>query len=132
MNNVKEKKIAKCGKRTQSFCDNKFKDCEDCKQCSLVNHRFEKLYKYIDGVKYKLCPRCKEYKKLENFSVMTNRYRSWCKSCTNEYNKINSQKNKKLFIVNEKTPMTSAEVIAYVRKFIKNNIKVIIIKKHYE
>lgn len=126
---MKEKRMAKCGNYTLSFCRTKFKESEDCKQCTLVNHRFEKLYKYINGVKYKLCPRCKEYKKINEFSILSNRYKSWCKSCTNEYNYINSQRNKKIFIVNEKTPMTSAEVMVYVRKFIKSKVKSIIIKK---
>ena len=90
-------KPAPCGKYSKTFCTTKFKNCEDCKQCSLVKHRFEPLYKYINGVKHKRCPRCGEYYPMHQFRPVQSRGRlssSWCKVCFSEYN-LEKYKNKK-------------------------------------
>lgn len=89
-------KMAKCGLYKYSFCTHKH-DAIECSSCLLVN-RHGKMYKYINGVKYKKCPHCGEYKPLSEYHTNSNGHRSWCISCSNtyskEYAKVKKQKNK--------------------------------------
>ena len=79
-----------------SFCTHKHDACE-CSSCLLVN-RHGKMYKYINGVKYKKCPHCGEYKPLSEYHTNTNGHKSWCISCSNayarEYAKAKKQEDK--------------------------------------
>lgn len=77
--------MAKCGLYKYSFCTHKHDACE-CSSCLLVN-RHGKMYKYINGVKYKKCPHCGEYKPLSEYHANSNGYKSWCISCGNAYSK---------------------------------------------
>ena len=88
--------MAKCGLYKYSFCTHKHDACE-CSSCLLVN-RHGKMYKYINGVKYKKCPHCGEYKPLSEYHTNTNGHKSWCITCSNayarEYAKAKKQENK--------------------------------------
>lgn len=88
--------MAKCGLYKYSFCTHKHDACE-CSSCLLVN-RHGKMYKYINGVKYKKCPHCGEYKPLSEYHTNTNGHKSWCISCSNayarEYAKAKKQEDK--------------------------------------
>ena len=88
--------MAKCGMYKYSFCTHKHDACE-CSSCLLVN-RHGKMYKYINGVKYKKCPHCGEYKPLSEYHTNTNGHKSWCITCSNayarEYAKAKKQENK--------------------------------------
>lgn len=88
--------MAKCGMYKYSFCTHKHDACE-CSSCLLVN-RHGKMYKYINGVKYKKCPHCGEYKPLSEYHTNTNGHKSWCISCSNayarEYAKAKKQEDK--------------------------------------
>lgn len=88
--------MAKCGLYKYSFCTHKH-DAVECASCLLVN-RHGKMYKYINGVKYKKCPHCGEYKQLSEYHTNTNGHKSWCISCSNvysrEYAKAKKQENK--------------------------------------
>ena len=89
-------KLAKCGLYKYSFCTHKH-DAVECASCLLVN-RHGKMYKYINGVKYKKCPHCGEYKPLSEYHTNSNGHKSWCVSCSNayskEYAKAKKQENK--------------------------------------
>lgn len=89
-------KMAKCGMYKYSFCTHKH-DAVECASCLLVN-RHGKMYKYINGVKYKKCPHCGEYKLLSEYHTNSNGHKSWCISCSNayskEYAKAKKQENK--------------------------------------
>lgn len=89
-------KMAKCGMYKYSFCTHKH-DAVECASCLLVN-RHGKMYKYINGVKYKKCPHCGEYKPLSEYHTNSNGHKSWCISCSNayskEYAKAKKQENK--------------------------------------
>ena len=56
------------------------------------------MYKYINGVKYKKCPHCGEYKPLSEYHTNTNGHKSWCIACSNayarEYAKAKKQEDK--------------------------------------
>lgn len=105
-------------------------DCEDCKQCSLVKHKFEPLYKFINGHKYKRCPQCGEYRPLSEYKLM-NGYKTWCSTCKKKYGVERYQSKKKLFIINNLEPMTGKEVLKWIREnMIINNIKSINIRKY--
>ena len=78
-------KMAKCGLYKYSFCTHKH-DAVECTSCLLVN-RHGKMYKYINGVKYKKCPHCGEYKPLNEYHTNSIGYKSWCISCSNAYSK---------------------------------------------
>lgn len=90
-------KMAKCGKYSLHHCLCNFHECDDCKVCKLVPHRFYKLYKMIDGIKHKRCARCKEYKPVAEFvyNKATKYYNCWCKKCLNTY-KSNSNETKSI------------------------------------
>lgn len=89
-------KMAKCGLYKYSFCTHKH-DAVECSSCLLVN-RHGKMYKYINGVKYKKCPHCDEYKPLNEYHTNSNGHKSWCISCSNayarEYAKAKKQEDK--------------------------------------
>lgn len=86
--NGKPIKMAKCGKHSLYFCKLEYHDCEDCKKCNLVPHRFYKLYKIIDGVKHKRCSKCGEYKTINCFVLRKNGYlSSWCNKCVTNWKK---------------------------------------------
>lgn len=128
--NCKHKRMAKCNKYTLSFCNNKFMDCEDCKKCSLVKHKFEPLYKFINGVKYKRCPQCGEYYPLSELKQV-NGYKTWCKQCSHKYGVEHYQSKKKLFIINNSEPMTGTEMLKWIREnLIVNNVKSVSIRKY--
>lgn len=88
--------MAKCGLYKYSFCTHKH-DAVECASCLLVN-RHGKMYKYINGVKYKKCPHCGEYKQLSEYHTNTNGHKSWCITCSNayarEYAKAKKQEDK--------------------------------------
>lgn len=88
--------MAKCGMYKYSFCTHKHDACE-CSSCLLVN-RHGKMYKYINGVKYKKCPHCGEYKPLNEYHTNSNGHKSWCIVCSNayarEYAKAKKQEDK--------------------------------------
>lgn len=86
--------IAKCGKYSRYHCLHKYKDCEECLSCQLVNRHAQMLYKIIDGQKYKRCPHCGEYLPIENFryNQKLKNYSSWCKKCHHEYRKSKKYK----------------------------------------
>lgn len=96
-------KMAKCGMYKYSFCTHKHDACE-CSSCLLVN-RHGKMYKYINGVKYKKCPHCGEYKPLSEYHTNSNGHKSWCISCSNayarEYAKAKKQENKPIVRIHE-------------------------------
>ena len=77
--------MAKCGMYKYSFCTHKH-DAVECSSCLLVN-RHGKVYKYINGVKYKKCPQCGEYKLLSEYHTNSNGHKSWCISCSNAYSR---------------------------------------------
>ena len=96
-------KLAKCGLYKYSFCTHKH-DAVECASCLLVN-RHGKMYKYINGVKYKKCPHCGEYKPLSEYHTNTNGHKSWCITCSNtysrEYAKAKKQENKPIVKIHE-------------------------------
>lgn len=96
-------KLAKCGLYKYSFCTHKHDACE-CSSCLLVN-RHGKMYKFIEGVKYKKCPHCGEYKQLSEYHTNSNGHKSWCISCSNayskEYAKNKKQENKTIVRITE-------------------------------
>lgn len=96
-------KLAKCGLYKYSFCTHKH-DAIECASCLLVN-RHGKMYKFIEGVKYKKCPHCGEYKPLSEYHTNSNGHKSWCISCSNayskEYAKIKKQENKPVIKITE-------------------------------
>lgn len=96
-------KMAKCGMYKYSFCTHKHDACE-CSSCLLVN-RHGKMYKFIEGIKYKKCPHCGEYKPLSEYHTNSNGHKSWCISCSNtyskEYAKIKKQENKPVIKITE-------------------------------
>lgn len=88
--------VAKCGKYSGAHCMHDWRDCEDCIKCTLVKRHAQLLYKFIDGHKYKKCPRCGEYHPIEHFALNKMRqYSSWCDDCKKEYRRTyNRQQNK--------------------------------------
>lgn len=100
---MKTHKLAKCGIHGLSFCNNKH-DAPQCDECILVHHHKEPLYKFIKGVRYKQCPRCKEYKPLneEYYKVKAQRYPSWCINCMREHHYDYHKKNNKTFMIGHK------------------------------
>lgn len=89
-------KLAKCGNHSLADCQKRFNKYTECKTCTLVHHRFIPIYIYINGVKYKRCPHCKQYYKLDMFAKNNGKHKrlcsSWCKKCINQYN-INAYEN---------------------------------------
>ena len=71
--------MAKCGLYKYSFCTHKH-DTVECANCLLVK-RHGKMYKFIEGKKYKKCPHCGEYKPLNEFKTNSQSDISWCYEC---------------------------------------------------
>lgn len=96
-------KMAKCGLYKYSFCTHKH-DAVECSSCLLVN-RHGKMYKFVNGVKYKKCPHCGEYKPLNEYNTNTNGHKSWCITCSKayakEYAKAKKQENKPIARITE-------------------------------
>lgn len=128
-------KMAKCGLYKYSFCTHKY-DAPECKNCVLIK-RHGKLYKFINGQKYKKCPHCEEYKPLNEFKTNANGCKSWCIECHREYARERHYKNNKSFIVTHrvdklKTYVTFESVskmIKFVRECINNEERLIEIKR---
>ena len=63
------------------------------------------MYKFVNGVKYKKCPHCGEYKPLNEYHTNSNGHKSWCISCSNtyarEYAKAKKQENKPIVRIHE-------------------------------
>lgn len=82
--------IAKCGKYSGAHCLRHWRDCEDCLKCTLIKRQTQSLYKMINGVKHKKCPRCSQYLPITSFSMIKDDngrlYSSWCKECYKDYN----------------------------------------------
>ena len=95
--------MAKCGLYKYSFCTHKH-DAVECASCLLVN-RHGKMYRFVNGVKYKKCPHCVEYKPLNEYHTNSNGHKSWCISCSNayskEYAKAKKQENKPIVRIHE-------------------------------
>ena len=117
-------KLAKCGIHSKSFCDTKH-DAPQCTNCILVKH-YGKRYIFKNGYKLKRCPHCGEYKQLHEFYLTNGRYYSWCKKCGNEYNKANSKKNRKHYMIcykkDNKKQFIQVDSPAKMLKFIREHI----------
>lgn len=96
-------KMAKCGLYKYSFCTHKH-NATECTSCLLVN-RHGKMYKFINGTKYKKCPHCGEYKPLNEYHTNSNGHKSWCIPCSNayarEYAKAKKQENTPIVKIHE-------------------------------
>lgn len=66
------------------------------------------MYKYINGVKYKKCPHCGEYKPLSEYHTNSNGHKSWCISCSNTYSREYAKAKKQ-----EKMPVIKITEIAH-------------------
>ena len=81
-------KLAKCGNRSLADCQKRFNKYPECKTCTLVHHHFIPIYIYINGIKYKRCPHCKQYYKIDMFAKNNGKHKrlcsSWCKKCINQ------------------------------------------------
>ena len=127
--------LAKCGLYKYSFCTHKH-DAPECLNCLLVK-RHGKVYKYIDGQKYKKCPHCDEYKLLSEFKTNSNGHRSWCYECHKTYQREYKHFDGKTFMVshriNEKKVHIKldsvSKLIKFIRKCIENNERLIEIKR---
>lgn len=116
-------RLAKCGIHSVSFCNNKH-DSPQCDECILVRHRKEPLYKFINGYKLKRCPKCGEYKLLNEFYLTNGRYFSWCKKCSNEYGKEHNRANRKHYMIGHKVSGrkvfvkvdSSAKMLKFIRE----------------
>lgn len=133
-------KLAKCGIHSKCFCDTKH-DASQCAECILVKHH-GKLYKFINGVKYKKCPRCGEYKPLLDFHISSNtsgrKYRSWCKSCMREYCRKYASDNRQHYMIGHKVNGaktfvrvdSATKMLKYVRKYlVEDNETIVEIKR---
>lgn len=90
-------KQAKCGKYSLIHCQKNYKECDDCRVCTLVRHMYYKVYMVVNGKTYKRCPHCCEYKPLTAFSPRRNNTRaSWCIKCTNLHNKLKRYETKSI------------------------------------
>lgn len=116
--------MAKCGIHSKCFCDTKH-DAPQCDDCILVKHR-SKLYIFKNGYKLKKCPRCGEYKRLDEFYLTHGRWYSWCKTCGNNYAKEYTKNSRKHYIIGHKEngkkvfvqTNSPTEMIKHVRKYI--------------
>lgn len=126
-------KLAKCGKHTQTECYHKFKSIPECRQCTLVKHRFEPLYKEENGIKYKLCPHCGKYVRIFYFKTVKGKISSWCRQCASEY-QLNWQYDKYgqyTIEYNDKTLVTTQNKIASeIKKLFLSGINQLTIKKN--
>ena len=128
-------KKAKCGKYKYSFCTHKH-DAPECEDCILIK-RHGKMYKYINGQKYKKCPQCEEYKPLSEFKINSQGNRSWCNDCHRQYAQKRYHTNNKSFMVSHRVDLkkihvkidSTSKLIKYVRKRIDNNTRLIEIKQ---
>lgn len=128
-------KMAKCGIYKYSFCTHKY-DAPECEKCVLIN-RHGKVYKFINGQKYKKCPHCNEYKPLSEFKPNSQGHVSWCNSCKREYCRNRARGDIKSFMVSHRVEekkihiniKSITELIKFVRKCINNNERLIEIKR---
>lgn len=88
--------MAKCGLYKYSFCTHKH-DAIECANCLLIK-RHGKIYKYINGVKYKKCPHCSEYKPLNEYHTNSNGHKSWCIVCSNAYSREYAKSKNKAIV----------------------------------
>lgn len=96
-------KLAKCGIHSLSFCRTKH-DSPQCESCIFVKRRAP--YKWVNGYKLKKCPHCEQYKRLDEFKLRSDgtgrKYRSWCKSCMNDYCRKYSANSRKHYMIGHK------------------------------
>lgn len=126
-------RMAKCGLYKYSFCTHKHDACE-CANCLLVK-RHGKLYKYVEGRKYKKCPHCGEYKPLSAFKILSNGSISWCMKCMTEYSREHHNKTKHIYTVSYKkdnkqmnmTLNSLPKAIKCAREVLEQNNKSVII-----
>lgn len=119
-------KLAKCGLYKYSFCTHKHNAVE-CANCLLVK-RHGKMYKFIEGKKYKKCPHCGEYKPLNEFKTNSQGDISWCYECqkTNarEYarrKKVEEKKQWQIMSIGYNDMMTSNELLNFIKDAVINN-----------
>lgn len=128
-------KMAKCNKYKYSFCTHKH-DAPECEDCILIK-RHGKMYKYINGQRYKKCPQCNEYKPLSAFKTNSQGNRSWCYDCHKKYARERHYTNDKSFMVSHRIDMKKTHIkidsvpklIKYIRKCIDNDTRLIEIKQ---
>lgn len=128
-------KMAKCEKYKYSFCTHKH-DAPECTNCVLVIRR-EKLYKWINGQKYKRCPHCSEYKPLSEFKVNARGDKSWCTTCHRAYAREKYYSDGKSFMISHRVGEKKVHVkfdsvpkmIKFVRNCVKNDERFIEIKR---
>lgn len=128
-------KLAKCNINTLSFCRTKH-DSPQCDECIFVKRRDP--YKWVNGQKLKKCPRCGEYKTLDEFRLTSDssgrKYRSWCKKCMNEYCRAYSAHSRKHYMIGHKENGkktfikvdSPAKMLKLVRKYIVEGNEIII------
>lgn len=127
--------MAKCEKYKYSFCTHKH-DAPECTNCVLVIRR-EKLYKWINGQKYKRCPHCCEYKPLSEFKVNARGDKSWCTKCHKAYAREKYYSDGKSFMISHRVGEKKVHVkfdsvpkmIKFVRNCVKNDERFIEIKR---
>lgn len=129
-------KMAKCGLYKYSFCTHKH-DATECANCLLIK-RHGKMYKFINGIKYKKCPHCGEYKRLDEFKKNSQGYLCWCYDCHKTYARKRHQLIKKTFMIGHKingkmsyTQVDSAvKMIKYIRQHMVNdNVSAVTIQR---
>lgn len=128
---MKTPKKAKCGIHSLSFCNTKH-DAPQCESCILVKH--VKRYIFIDGYKLKRCPKCGEYKHLDEFKKNSQGYTSWCYDCHKEYARNRHHLINKSFMIGHKVDGkkefirvdSSIKMLKLVRKYLVNNDETIV------
>lgn len=128
------KKMAKCGIHGKCFCDTKH-DAPQCDECILVKHRKEPLYKFVNGHKLKRCPRCGQYKPLNEFYLTKGRWFSWCRTCGNEYSRNYKANSRKHYMIGHKDKKgnkiftyvdSPSKMLKYVNKYIVEGNEIVI------